>query len=185
MRRNTDLCSRRLAAHCGGERTQSESTTCDSGPVSTCVGGGVKVVEKWRFEIPEKSWHGFRSWRRFNPVYWPCQVAVEGLRRKGRRKKGFYEPWEENAKHRAGISNRQNSTTFDLTATTCCVYFSDRTLSAIGVVAVCGIATRPSDIPHAKRHRCALPRQPESPEPSTLSASCNSILFILSKVVPS
>ena len=21
--------------------------------------GGAKVVEKWRFEIPEKSWHGF------------------------------------------------------------------------------------------------------------------------------
>ena len=34
LRRNTVLCSRRLAAHCGGERTQSESTTCDSGPVS-------------------------------------------------------------------------------------------------------------------------------------------------------
>jgi hypothetical protein len=85
---------------------------------ATGVGGGVKVVEKWRFEIPEKSWHGFRSGRRFNHVFWRCQVAVEGLRRKGRRKKGFYEPWEENAKHRAGISNRQNSTTFDLTATT-------------------------------------------------------------------
>jgi hypothetical protein len=79
--------------------------------------GGVKVVEKRRFEIPEKSWHGFRSGRRFNHVFWRCQVAVEGLRRKGRRKKGFYEPWEENAKHRAEISNRQNSTTFDLTAT--------------------------------------------------------------------
>ena len=34
LRRNTVLCSRRLAAHCGGERTQSESTTCDSDPAS-------------------------------------------------------------------------------------------------------------------------------------------------------
>ena len=87
------------------------------GKTALLVDGGVKVVEKWRFEIPEKSWHGFRSGRRFNPVSWRCQVAVEGLRRKERRKKGSDEPLEENTKHLAGISNRQNCTTFDLTAT--------------------------------------------------------------------
>lgn len=98
----------------GAARDERAFLRNGTGWVERGVGGGVKVVEKWRFEIPEKSWRDFRSGRRFNPVFWRCQVAV---RRKERRKKGFYEPWEENAKHRAGISNRQNSTTFDLTAT--------------------------------------------------------------------
>jgi len=36
-----------------------------AGTSRTSVAGGVKAVENGRFEIPEKSWHGFRYPTRF------------------------------------------------------------------------------------------------------------------------
>ncbi len=79
------------------------------------VGGGVKVVEKWRFEIPKDSWHDFR----WPSVFTPCpdvrRPVLGALVKKT--KKGFDESLEENAAYHAGISNRQNCPTFDLTLT--------------------------------------------------------------------
>ena len=67
-----------------------------------CVGGGVKAVEKRRFEIPKKSWHGF------------CLVRIRQRSggKAGRRKKGFGLEVKKIPVEEDGISNRQDSTTF-------------------------------------------------------------------------
>jgi hypothetical protein len=66
------------------------------------VGGGVKAVEKRRFEIPEKSWHGFC----------PIGVRQRSGGKAGRRKKGFGLEGKKIPVEEDGISNRQDSTTF-------------------------------------------------------------------------
>jgi len=66
------------------------------------VGGGVKAVEKRRFEIPEKSWHGFC----------PIGVRQRSGGKAGRRKKGFGLEVKKIPVEEDGISNRQDSTTF-------------------------------------------------------------------------
>jgi hypothetical protein len=66
------------------------------------VGGGVKAVERRRFEIPKKSWHGF------------CLVGIRQRSggKAGRRKKGFALEVKKIPVEEDGISNRQDSTTF-------------------------------------------------------------------------
>ncbi len=52
------------------------------------VGGGVKVVEKWRFEIPKDSWHDFR----WPSVFTPCpdarRTALGALVKKTKKEEG-------------------------------------------------------------------------------------------------
>jgi len=62
----------------------------------------VKAVERRRFEIPKKSWHGF------------CLVGIRQRSggKAGRRKKGFALEVKKIPVEEDGISNRQDSTTF-------------------------------------------------------------------------
>jgi hypothetical protein len=50
------------------------------------VDGGTKWAENRRFEIPEKSWHGFSV----------IGIPSTALAVRGRRKKGFWLEFEEN-----------------------------------------------------------------------------------------
>jgi hypothetical protein len=52
------------------------------------VGGGVKVVGKWRFEIPKESWHGFRLDRPFAGVSRRLQAVLGALTKEAKKEEG-------------------------------------------------------------------------------------------------
>jgi hypothetical protein len=96
------------------------------------VGGGVKAVERRRFEIPKKSWHGF------------CLVGIRQRSggKAGRRKKGFALEVKKIPVEEDGISNRQDSTTF-VPPLTGCASRKKRTMLRPYPASACYVTKRP------------------------------------------